>query len=96
MNIKTFSLFLIPNSGYLNEMWLCNSALLKKEYFDVKSMSWQIGTELQGKLEDPLQDPVVMMSVTEQQKYLLQLHEDIDNQCGASNCLEQYIYGATL
>lgn len=68
---------------YLNEMWLCNSDLLKKEYFDVKSMSWQIGSELQGKPEDPLKDPVVIMSVTEQQKYLLQLHEDIDNQCRA-------------
>lgn len=51
---------------YLNEMWLCNSDLLKKEYFYVKSMSWQISSELQGKPEDPLQYPVVMMSVTEQ------------------------------
>lgn len=63
---------------YLNEMWACNSDLLKKEYFDGESISWKIGTQFHDKPENPMAEPEAIQYMKERQDSLLKLHENFN------------------
>lgn len=63
---------------YLNELWSCNSDLLKKEYFDYESMMWAVGTKFYDKPEDPLKSSVAMNYMKQRQEDLLNLHENFN------------------
>lgn len=65
---------------YLNELWACNSDLLKKEYFDSESMSWKVGTKFYDKPEDPLNSTVAKNYMKQRQDYLIKLHEEFNKQ----------------
>lgn len=63
---------------YLNELWACHADLLKKEYFDYKSMSWKIGIELDDKPEDSLKSAEAISYMKQRQNYLIKLHKNFN------------------
>lgn len=69
---------------YLNELWACNSDLLKKEYFDDESMTWEIGTAFNDKPEDPLANSVAFDYMKERQGELMKLHENYNPAMGSN------------
>ncbi len=67
---------------FLNEMWACNSDLLKKEYFDAESMSWKVGTKFGSKPEDPLLQEEGSSYMKGRQEAIISLHENYGSSSG--------------
>ena len=74
---------------FLNQMWLCGSDLLTKEYLDIdpnnlNQMSWKKGSSSPEVPSDPFREESVLAYMKEQQKLLLQMHES-GEQNGSEN-----------